>query len=1056
MNVSNLNLNWTGSIDLGANLAMRDSGTGIGTVTIANTATGMSGGTIYAGHTFTSALQAATTSVSFASGGTGFNLSGGTIDDRSTTAAQGVLTQNGNALTISGGNLLVNSMAADAAGVRLSAGKLAMNNINAAAVSYTIATAAGSNNRTIEVHANDTGIFSVNNGAANSTITIPAQVDGGTWNLGTINADTNYTITGGLGSSFVSYAVAANTGLNGLAMGANAIPTTLTLGSGSSFFVSASTAAARTYNVGTGGGDDIQSPASGSFTFGINDQTAGNTQIINLNRDKGAGSITLVSNGTSASSAVNITTNQTGAGNLFINSKNVTINPGVTIGGTGGISQFDATGAFGTTTPSGLNNDAGLVNGATAANAVMTINGTINGTNSISMAVSSTNSLVLGSTAVVGGTQTWSVNTNSITSGTGFANQITAPTNWTNGAVTMSLTGGMRIEAATSTASPSTSSDYKFARINLASGNGGQNHTVGRLQNAVQNDGGSAKEALYVGTLDANGMADGSNGHFFMDLNGQDLYVDRFNNVTNANRKALIIGNSAAGSTSTLRALATTGDTLAGGGFWVVNGSALEIVGGSWNDAVYNRNTGGYPADIAAAPDSINSISTDTIRNWDNGAATAASAFVHFLGSGSNTGGNAGTGAAGTNGTVRIVGGSYTTSGYILNPVGTTGLIDTTSADGSTDTTLNDVTIRGNTAADSNGVGNNTAYPALIAAGTTTIKGNLVIANATGATNQATLRVGGDTPAATVTAHSGIGTLIVTGDLTTQSNVNVAIQSNGIVKVGGNTSIAAVGTNQSNNVTGLNGAGINAASNFTVNGNTGAATPQMINITPTIGLLHVGDGSAGALAGGGAAAQAKLAANLSAAGDMDINGTTSSLDLNGKTLALGSGKFLTSGGKLVGAGTVSGGSVSFVGGGELAPGSLTDVGTLNLSATTLAGTTTMKVAASGVSDFVDITGDFTSGGIINIAAITGFTGGLNNSYDLFDWSGSKYGSFSVGSLPSLTPDLEWNTTALDITGIITIQSVPEPALTGLLGIGALGLLARRRRHGAAGAITGGI
>jgi hypothetical protein len=46
--------------------------------------------------------------------------------------------------------------------------------------------------------------------------------------------------------------------------------------------------------------------------------------------------------------------------------------------------------------------------------------------------------------------------------------------------------------ACSNAASPSAASNFKFARINFASGNSGQNHGATRLRNTTQNDGGTA------------------------------------------------------------------------------------------------------------------------------------------------------------------------------------------------------------------------------------------------------------------------------------------------------------------------------------------------------------------------------------------------------------------------------------------------------------------------------------------------------------------------------------------------------------------------------------
>lgn len=1296
-NVPSLTLNWSGTLDLGATVARRDTGTGT-VVTIASTATGMSGGIVLASHPSGQLYPAGLgnfgdSSLIFTAGGTGFNLAGGTLDVRANTAASGVITQNNVPLTISGGSLLGNVLASNSAtpaSLTVTGGELAL---RAETANYTIAASGGTDNRTLNMSG---GTFSAARTTAGGTITVPAQASGGTWNLGLINADANYTITGGFASGLATYTVAANSGPNGLAMGAIAIPTTLTLGSGATFYAATSTAAGRTYNIGTGGGDDIKVPASGAFTFGLSNGTG--TQVMNLNRDKGADSINLINNGNLVGNEVVLAANQTGAGNLTINARKITLPGGITFGGTGGIYQS-----------AGLTNNAGTVNGSGNIGCTFNLNGAINGTNTVFLGVSEnqSNQIVLGPTAVVGGTQTWTVTNNNIGLA-GLDNQMTNAANWTNGAVTLSVTAqGADLEAATSTASPSAASNFKLARINFASGNSGQAHTAARFRNTTQNDGGVAgtKEAVYAAQLDFGGMSDSSGGHFALDLNGQDLYVDRFANVTNSGSRSLQFANSALNSISTVRALSTTGDPLIGGSFMVSNGATLEVVGGSWTDLVYSRHVGtAPPADTAAAPNSVLSVSVDTTRMWDSTAGSAA-AMVHFLGSGSDKAGNGGSSYTSTGGTIRVVGGSYITSGYVLNPIGTTGVFDTTSANPNyPDVTLDNVVIRPQlgqqitavstvngtlTAAghrfiagspvgfpinaglptgfalfttyyvvnptattfqlsatpggaaivptttgsnlsvtDPSSLSNASVFPALAVAGNTSVIGNLLIPAISGATAsglggnvsaplfQSVLRIGGTVPTATnvtadpatdiltlasggvtsgqtvclsgttvptgltfgqvcyardvagstfkiaaypggpaidvtaagsavtsvTVAASGTATLIVTGDLTVESrtitdffgptsnapvnrsisamtgtgavvttttsarhnllpgdivtiagvtggsgvfngiftvadvlsptlftyaatgsgtptvtsasgafsksvSANFALQSNGTLKVGGNVAIGGVGLNQNALVTGL-GVGISPVSSITLNGNSGAATPQTVSIAPTVGLFHVGDGSAGVLTG--TAAQARLTANLGAAGNVDVNGVASSLSLNGNTLTLAAGKTLTVGGTLTGAGTVTGGTTSILGAAHLVPGSSAGVMTtaaLGLDNLTVLDFELGDVLIPAASDRVDVLGGLTLDGLLNVTALSGFGIGAQPwvLYPLFTYSNLLADNgVTLASLPPGYGYSVFTTTGTNAGPGQVLLLVPEPTSVLLLAVGLLGLRRGRR------------
>lgn len=1087
-----VNLNHTGSIDLGVKIIAQSNTSGSTSnavnINVANTATGMSGGII------TTALLAdisnpagpnrvyntANNQLVFASGGSGFNLSGGVLDVRSmvtsggTLTTAGSITTNGNSLTISGGSLLGNRLVASSGAITLSGGLLALRDTRAASADhFTISTTDGSNGRTIKMLSGNTGTFSVSNATATTNyIAIGAQSSGGTWDRGTLNAGTNYTITAdtsgasAFGSAFSSYTIGANSGLNGLALGSTALPTQLFLGDNSSFFVSSSTAAARTYNIGTDSGtNDIVVTNSGAFAFGVNNTNSSNAQVINLNRDKGNANVTLLANGLAAGNAINLATNQTGSGNLYVATRNLTLNSGVTFGGTGGIYTDLLPGDA--TAQNILGGGLVNVNGSGSVALTFTINGTLNGVNTISLnqdTATNAGTFVIGSTATIGGTQTW-IGGHTQATGTILTNNLTDASRWTgNVSFTAAGTYGT-LEASTSVASPSTSSNYKFSSLSL--------QTVGtaptgayKLVNNTQNDGGSGKEAFYASSFFVGGgIGDGSNGHYVFNLNGQDLFVDRFNNVTGTANKGLTFQNDASGSTSVIRAVGTTGDTLVMGGFNVLNGATLEVNGGNVSGTIFNRNTGGIAADSAAAPNGGTGVGSNTFVKQTllyNGVNGDIGTFTSFLGSGTATGGNGSTTGSGTGGTLRIVGGDYVTSGYILNPIGAGGLIDTTN--GTTDTTLNTVTIRANTAADTNGVSNATVFPALVVAGTATINGHLTLADATGATNQATLRVGGVTASVTP-VESGTAVLNVAGNLTTGSTNNVAIQSNGTVKVGGNVAIAGIGANLANNVTGT-GVGIHANSHFTLNGNTGSATPQTVNIVPTVGNFHVGDGSAGTLTG--VAAQAVLAANLTSASGVDINGGASRLNLGGFTLtANGSG--LAVGGALVGNGSVSG-ATSILSGGSIHAADT--VGLLSFAnSVAFASGSAINIAINGATtrgtDYSAV--NFNGGLTVSGGALTfnfGTTLADSTVLNLFDGSAFTSSLTSVSAAGSYNGGFSLNEGGTAYVGVFGAQEltftlatgelsfaassvIPEPSsFAALFGLAAAGFAAVRRRRNA--------
>lgn len=342
---------------------------------------------------------------------------------------------------------------------------------------------------------------------------------------------------------------------------------------------------------------------------------------------------------------------------------------------------------------------AGTVLGNSTNTMTLTLNGTLSGPSITLNSDNRNNRLILGPNAVVSGAQSWRTDNNQWNTMV-LDIQITSPSQWDNDAVTYTGESGpcANMEAATGTATPSAASNYRFVQINLASGNSGQAHTIARFRNTVANDGSAAgvKEAVYASTWDAYSASDSSGGHYLIDLNGQDLYMDRFSQALRFYNKSIQFVNTALDSTSTVRAIDTVGDTFHGASFAVMNGATLEMVGGSWFDCTYNRSVGSFPADSSAVPNSATgAINVDATRRWDGAAANDHAAFNHYLGSGSDKGGNTRTLYEGTDGTLRIVGGDYATSGLILNPLGVNGAIDTTSTNPSyADDTLNVVAIR--------------------------------------------------------------------------------------------------------------------------------------------------------------------------------------------------------------------------------------------------------------------------------------------------------------------------------------------------------------------------
>jgi hypothetical protein len=109
-------------------------------------------------------------------------------------------------------------------------------------------------------------------------------------------------------------------------------------------------------------------------------------------------------------------------------------------------------------------------------------------------------------------------------------------------------------------------------------------------------------------------------------------------------------------------------------------------------------------------------------------------------------------------------------------------------------------------------------------------------------------------------------------------------------------------------------------------------------------------------------------------------------------------------------------------GGVISPGSSAGqthiVGDLHLEA----GTLRMELAgaAAGQYDRLVVDGALAAGGALEIILIDGFSPAAGDSFDLLDFA-SASGSFAL-SLPSLSDGLQWNTTSLLTTGVVSVQS----------------------------------
>jgi len=130
---------------------------------------------------------------------------------------------------------------------------------------------------------------------------------------------------------------------------------------------------------------------------------------------------------------------------------------------------------------------------------------------------------------------------------------------------------------------------------------------------------------------------------------------------------------------------------------------------------------------------------------------------------------------------------------------------------------------------------------------------------------------------------------------------------------------------------------------------------------------------------------------------------------------------VNTGATLAGTGIISG-ATTINSGGSIAPGTSIGTLTVNNAVTLVAGSTTrIEInASSATKDLLDASGALTYGGTL---IVTNVSGTLVNgqSFKIFD-GGSYGGAFTTLTLPVLTSDLMWNTTALNTSGTISVVS----------------------------------
>ncbi len=325
-----------------------------------------------------------------------------------------------------------------------------------------------------------------------------------------------------------------------------------------------------------------------------------------------------------------------------------------------------------------------------------------------------------------------------------------------------------------------------------------------------------------------------------------------------------------------------------------------------------------------------------------------------------------------------------------------------------------------------------------------TIGGNVTFGQTSGGTgaltfsSSATNNLGGGTRTLTANVATTLGGAIGNGNLTKAGDavltLSNASSSFGTLTI--NAGSVTVVTNAT--VTSLAGSGgLNLAG--------GGLTINTASSTTFSGAMT----GSGVLVKAGVGTTTLTVTNARTGGTVITNGTLALNTSLGSSSALGSGTVtVASAGTLAGSGSILGHTTVS---GRVAPGSSPGLLDFKGNLTFLAASqVVMEISATGVRglnyDAVNVGGSLSIDptATLSIVLIDGYTPVWGDSFDLFDYgSGGVSGEFLVDT--SLPGGLNWDTSNLYTTGVITVVPEPATAALALLGIGLIAWRIRARR-----------